>query len=410
MSLLGNRCEEALALDGVKRTAQLKKRITAYQKKLDAGDLDGASGYYDSALVLTLDQADAFHTQIALLEPLFTNGLDAPPPLADAEERSRRITDLSCALAMVGRVAESTALRELVLRLDVGRRAAVDAMISLVNCGLAFIDQRSPAKTLRCYELAAALAEAVAPHQLTMVRGYQLDVLVDIGRLAEAEAILKTVDRTGLTDDARADLALVRLELLERQGGKKIAAGRSGYRAAERAAREAVEASGEPEQRRSLLARLGHIALQRGEVAEAVALYEQSCAAARETESVNLAASEIDLAVGLARAGRADEARAAIQRAQATPAGGMRLCSDLAAAFLAIGDRDAAREHALAGYEEAWGDGPPFAFARDLETARGVLETLGVTPPRLPPCDPARARAVPCEAEIVAWIEELGAL
>jgi hypothetical protein len=81
----------------------------------------------------------------------------------------------------------------------------------------------------------------------------------------------------------------------------------------------------------------------------------------------------------------------------------------LAEAWLALGEREKAREHGLRGYEWAWADGPPHIRWWHLERMKKLITELGVGPPDLPPFDPSSVEPLPYEDEILAFIEELEA-
>jgi tetratricopeptide (TPR) repeat protein len=81
----------------------------------------------------------------------------------------------------------------------------------------------------------------------------------------------------------------------------------------------------------------------------------------------------------------------------------------LADLWLAIGDHEQAKKHALAAYKSAWADGEPFVFRYELNKARTLLEKLGAEIPNLPPYDPAKDGKFPCEDEVVAAVEKLRA-
>jgi tetratricopeptide (TPR) repeat protein len=83
--------------------------------------------------------------------------------------------------------------------------------------------------------------------------------------------------------------------------------------------------------------------------------------------------------------------------------------SVLAELWLALGDDDRARHHALAAYREAWADGVPHVSLHALEKARALLERLGVEVPVLPGYDPSKAEKLPFEDVVVAYIEKLRA-
>jgi hypothetical protein len=81
----------------------------------------------------------------------------------------------------------------------------------------------------------------------------------------------------------------------------------------------------------------------------------------------------------------------------------------LADLWLAIGDREQAKTYALAAYRWAWADGEPYVHRYELNKARALLQTLGVTFPNLPPYDPAKDEKFPGEDEVAAAIEKLRA-
>ena len=62
---------------------------------------------------------------------------------------------------------------------------------------------------------------------------------------------------------------------------------------------------------------------------------------------------------------------------------------DLAELYLALGDPDRAKHHALAAYKRHWADGEPYVHRYYLNKSRALLEKLNVPIPNLPPYDPA---------------------
>ncbi|MCY1013769.1 hypothetical protein OV079_51250 [Nannocystis pusilla] len=113
------------------------------------------------------------------------------------------------------------------------------------------------------------------------------------------------------------------------------------------------------------------------------------------------------LAACLARLDRPLEARRTL--ADAPGAAPEECAGPLAAAHLALGERDLAGPLALAAYRKAWADGPPFAWFEELREATHLLAELGLPPPELPLFDPARSPRLECEEEIERWISELEA-
>lgn len=81
----------------------------------------------------------------------------------------------------------------------------------------------------------------------------------------------------------------------------------------------------------------------------------------------------------------------------------------LAELWLAMGDRERAKSHALDAYRWAWGDGEPYVCRHDLNKARALLERLGTEVPDLPPYDSARDEKFAWEEKLAAAIERLRA-
>ncbi|MBT4866500.1 MAG: hypothetical protein HON53_15460, partial [Planctomycetaceae bacterium] len=81
----------------------------------------------------------------------------------------------------------------------------------------------------------------------------------------------------------------------------------------------------------------------------------------------------------------------------------------LAELWLAIGDREQAKKHALAAYEWAWADGEPYVRRYELNQSQALLEKLGVEIPKLPPYDPEKDEKLPWEDEVAAAIDKLRA-
>ncbi len=126
---------------------------------------------------------------------------------------------------------------------------------------------------------------------------------------------------------------------------------------------------------------------------------------AREVGQIH-AASETLLALARFKLGRlSDPRREAEQLARARkPAH-----RPLAELWLAIGDREQAKKHALAAYEWAWADGVPYVHRYELNKAHALLEKLGVAIPKLSPYDAARDEKLPWEDEVAAAIDKLRA-
>lgn len=77
--------------------------------------------------------------------------------------------------------------------------------------------------------------------------------------------------------------------------------------------------------------------------------------------------------------------------------------------WLAIGDTEQAKKHALAAYKRAWADGEPYVHRYELTKTTELLRQMNVPIPDLPPYDPANDKPFPWEADVLAAIEKLRA-
>ena len=99
-------------------------------------------------------------------------------------------------------------------------------------------------------------------------------------------------------------------------------------------------------------------------------------------------------ALALARLGRAEEAREALGQASNTYYS--------AEACFELGYTEAAKTVAIKAFVAAWDDGPPYAYAADLERCQTFLTVIGGDVPELPVFDAARVEKLPHEDEIRA--------
>jgi hypothetical protein len=79
----------------------------------------------------------------------------------------------------------------------------------------------------------------------------------------------------------------------------------------------------------------------------------------------------------------------------------------LAELWLAIGDRDQSKKHALLAYKWAWADGEPYVHRYELNKTRVLLEKLGADIPTLLPYDPAKDERLFWEDKVATGIERL---
>src|SRR5262249_21719179 len=145
---------------------------------------------------------------------------------------------------------------------------------------------------------------------------------------------------------------------------------------------------------RQLWHRLGTTRLTNGQNTSAIAAFEHAIQMARDV-GLSDPDAEAQRGLALARTGHLAEAEAAAHSAERDPPH-----VTLAELWLALDQRDKARDHALRGFKRAWADGPPYCWHWNLERCRAVLRALGEPEPALPPYDPAKIQPLPYEAEI----------
>jgi hypothetical protein len=154
----------------------------------------------------------------------------------------------------------------------------------------------------------------------------------------------------------------------------------------------------------------GEWSLEHGNWALAAASYQEAVRLARERSLLD-AESETGLALARLQLRLAADPEAveplAAARQDAERLAQWRRPADyfLARLWLALGDTEQAKHHALAAYRWAWADGEPYVRRYELNKATKLLQQLNVPLPNLPPYDPANDAPFPWEAEVRALME-----
>jgi tetratricopeptide (TPR) repeat protein len=145
--------------------------------------------------------------------------------------------------------------------------------------------------------------------------------------------------------------------------------------------------------------------LERGEWALAAASYQEAVRLARE-RNLSDADSEIGLALAKHHLGQLPRPRDETERLAQLRNPAHR---HLAMVWLAIGDSEQAKHHALAAYKWAWADGEPYVHRYELTKTTELLQQMSVPIPNLAPYDQAKEEPLPWEADVRAAIEMLRA-
>jgi tetratricopeptide (TPR) repeat protein len=349
----------------------------------------------------TLYRLSASRLGVRLLEPLFTDGPEQPPPLKEPALQSRICNFCATAYFMSGQLGEAAGLYRRQIRIDEQSGAMDDA-----SSGWG-----SLAEVLRLTgDLREAEAAARRALVITREHGYRLkeagtlrvlgSVLTALGRYEEALKALERARRIFGTVNQKqpeglvcASLAHLKLlwgrpqeALQDAACALELAGKRSRF---ERDYIRAIRLQGQAE-----LA-LGH----ESEAAEYLRL------ALKRARAVGWVREEIPAAAGLAELARRKRdfkaARALLEEIwEAAERGPYRLSHAHARNILAQVERDAdnppaAAEAAKRAYELASCDGPPFDYRRGMEAAKAHLSALGVPPPQTPPYAESRYEPMP---------------
>jgi hypothetical protein len=147
--------------------------------------------------------------------------------------------------------------------------------------------------------------------------------------------------------------------------------------------------------------------LEQREWALAAASFKQAVTMAREVRLID-EESETGLALAKHHLGQltVDAARIEAERLAQLRRPAHRT---LAMLWLALGDPERAKHHALAAYRWAWADGEPYVNRYELTKTTELLEQMGVPIPELEPYDPDQDEPFPWEADVRAAIEKLRA-
>ncbi|MBF6590094.1 MAG: hypothetical protein IVW57_06110, partial [Ktedonobacterales bacterium] len=390
---------EALPLEDaetVHDVSDLRRTLEVYHALLGAELYDQAFVVYRDRLAVVLYyRLGAYHTIVELLTPFFPQGYTNAPALPMPRRQGYVINELANVFANLGDIEQALVLGELGYRIDLEQQDTRNLATGLYNYADNLLDGGYMAAGVRAAELARAVAEAARDlDKMHVASEYLMRAYGLMGDRARGEAMYQAI--MGAQWATTASFVMVDYaELLMGQGEDATAL--LGH-----AWERSLQGHNIFTMRRTRELQ-GEVALERGQLEEAQRFWLEALELAHRS-GVLLAPFHANLARLRAAQGRVDEARQLIE--QAFTDGQPTLAA--AEVYLALGETATARAYALRAYKRAWADGPPYIYARDLRRTRAVLAALGEPEPTLPPYNPARVRPLPQEAEIRAFIAELG--
>ncbi|MER0203699.1 MAG: hypothetical protein DU480_07535 [Nitrosomonas sp.] len=372
---------------------------------LKLGHYQQAADVYRGDLSLALFfNLEAHVETLSLLRPFFPAGWEELPKDVDTSHASYLVNNAAIALSSCGEFQKALGAHGVELRADLEAEDWVTVNIDLRNISNNLGYQNLLAKALHVNGLAVDLASVREDDQAIFIN--QLSLLYDqsdFGQWQAAEATWRLLDPMG-RDWNRA---------VYRQGnaeyGFALFQFRQGNLHEEHLAAAATLA--EQDDNRTTLRDLhwlrGIWRLEQGEWILAAASFHQAVSMARERRLVD-ENSETGLALAKFHLGQlaGDDARSEAERLAQLRQPAHRI---LAMLWLAIGDHERAKKHALAAYRWAWADGEPYVNRYELTKTTELLQQMSVPIPVLPPYDPAKDEPFPWEADVRAAIEKLRA-
>jgi hypothetical protein len=339
---------------------------------------------------------------LSLLRPFFPKGWATLPKAVDEIGGSYLANSTAGALENIGGLQEASDAFGAALAVALRSANWPEVRVRLSNISCILRAQNRLAQEDRCLLWTLDLATLIGDNnQIFRARYDRLEQLATIGQWAEAKAIWELLDPMGRNwsrylyrpGDAeyryaqfrfwQGDLSeehLTHAEQLAKAGKNRLVV-------------------------RRLHGLRGEWNLERGGWALAAESLREAVTMARAVGQTT-AKAETQLALAQFQLGQlADPRREAEQLASARQPS-HRALADL---WLAIGDREKAKRHALEAYKWAWADGEPYVRRYELNKARALLEKLGAEIPNLPPYDPAKDEKLPWEDEVAAAIEKLRA-
>ncbi len=383
-----NPYEEAETLEDVRDGLHLVRtfiQMGRYQEAFDAYRLDLAR-----ALSINLE---AHATTLSLLRAFFVRGWGDLPDCLDEADGSHLADRAGVALRELSEPVEALASHRAALHADLKDQHWQRIGITIFHISKILISQNRIAVAERCRLLEFDV------FALTDEDDYLFSARLDyflwlalVGRKSDAERMWSLLDPMGrdwprnLYRSGQAEWALAWFRFTQGELQK------TDLMHAETLAKQGRD--------RSLIRDLhrlrGEWHMEQGQWPQAAASLEEAVRMAREVGQADPAA-EAQLALANFHLGRLAEHRHEAERLslERSPSHG-----DLAALWLAIGDSEEAKKHALAAYKWAWADGEPYVRRYELDKARGLLEKLGAENPNLAPYDPDKDDKLPWEQEV----------
>jgi hypothetical protein len=390
-----NPYDEAETLEDVRDGLNIVRtllKMGRYEQAFDAycGDLS-------NALLFNL-QASAEH--LSLLRHFFPQSWAVLPTAVSERPRYTLANHAAIALRDVGELKESlTALAAAAGSLQAEDLPGLIALLGNLSIGL--FDQNHLAQEERCLSSALSLATLWGGQESVFLALINRFVQLSETGQEDGTAIWDLLDPMG-RDWSRT---------VYRRGAAEFAYARCRFWQGDLSegdlatAEQLAKAGKNRGILRSLQGLRGAWRLEREEWELAAESLREAVSMARSVGQTD-AAAETQLALSKFQLGQLTDPRREAEQLAKARRPSHRALGEL---WLAIGDHEQAKKHALAAYKWAWADGEPYVHRYELTKARALLEKLGAEIPNLPPYDPAKDEKLPWEDDVAAAIEKLRA-
>jgi tetratricopeptide (TPR) repeat protein len=365
--------------------SELTDQLQVVQALSLAGKLDTAWSAL-SSLESVLRRLEHANLLLALLSPWFPHGWRTHPvSVANREEIASTVRH---ALWEAGREVDAEA--QVVLRIEYlcTHSLSRELFQQIFNHATVLADRNALTLGQRTLDLAQDAARALKDnHDLLHCSERAISFMVNRGECRSARKLWQEFDRKRAGDrdcDVLNRTAVTTESNLLRHEGKLTAAWL--YDAIGRARSQNWRSA-----ERSLLRLQGEWQQDMHRHAEALQSFDQTLAMAREVGKSDYG-SEVRRGFSLLHLGDVATAEAAAAWAERNPPH-----APLATLYVALGQHDKARTHAIEGYKLAWADGPPYCEHWKLEECRAVLRALNEPDPLLPVYDAAKIGTLPYE-------------
>ncbi len=332
---------------------------------------------------------------LTVARPFFRKGWGTLPDKTTSYQAMHMAGDAAMALTATGELDASLLADGAVIRQALLDRSWEEIKKPLVGIANVLLRRNRLAKVEQCVLLEIELCSLLKSDIYNAQSDY-FTHLTTVGRFSEAESLCQELK-------AKQYLEYHSGSLLEQYARLQFYQGRLQEEQIVQAEEVAKKGKNRPTIRRLHELR-GDWYLDQNEWELAAASYHEAVLMGRESRK-KMSTAETLFHLAKFKLGELPDARSVAEQMEQTKASDWAL----AKLWIAIGDHERAKKHALAAYESSWADGEPYVFRHALTRAKALLEQIGEKTPDLPHYDPDKQEDFPWERELRAALAELRA-